>query len=333
VDVKEWPAGDQGWVTRYRLAMKGKHVPAFSLLEREQELLAAIREAEAPAVQLFGDAKTLATEDAAELATADEAVRTSLGGGLRPALREVAGTWVGIGAVAVLLMVMRHGWSVDLDTSHVLVAASVAIAFLGWKVGHALFAAGRSGSAVGALIAVGTVIVAGIASAAHLGPGHIAASDVPVFLLAPVMLGPGIVVLIVLTQLPQQALRETWDDGQWLRSFRGGLRSRLMPSATARGHVAEIEQALKWAGTTAYTEFGHPLSFARELAAADRVTRARQWWAVTTATTGGPLLMAVLILTNQSWGILTVPIAVAFVLTAAVALSVGWGDRPRMMKR
>jgi hypothetical protein len=43
--------------------------------------------------------------------------------------------------------------------------------------------------------------------------------------------------------------------------------------------------------------------------------------------------MAVLILTNQSWGILTVPIAVAFVLTAAVALSVGWGDRPRMMKR
>ena len=84
-----------------------------------------------PAAELFGDARTLATEDAAELATVDEMVRTSLGGGLKPALREIAGTWVGIGAVAVLIMVLRHGWSVDLDVAHVLVAASVAAALPG----------------------------------------------------------------------------------------------------------------------------------------------------------------------------------------------------------
>lgn len=333
MDIKEWPASDQGWVVRYRLAMTNKHVPASSLVEREQELLGAIREAGVPAAELFGDAKTLATEDAAGLATTDEMVRTSLGGGLKPALREIAGTWVGIGAVAVLILFLRHGWSVDLEVSYVLVAASVAAAFLGWEVGRALFTAGRSGSAIGALIAVGTVVVAGIASATNLGPGHIAASDVPVLLLAPVILGPGIVVLLVLSRMPQHDLRSTWDDGAWLRRFRGGLRSRLMPSDTARDHVAEVEQALEWAGTTAYTEFGHPLSFARELAAADRATRARQWWAVTTVSTGAPLLMAALILTNQSWGILTVPIAVGFALSAVVAFSVGRSDRPRMMER
>lgn len=333
MDIDEWPASDQAWARRYRLAMTGKHVPALSLVEREQDLLDAIREAGMPAAELFGDAKTLATEDAAELVTMDEMVRTSMGGGPKPALREIAGTWVGIGAVAVLIMVLRDGWIVDLDVSHVLVAASVAVAFLGWNVGLALFTAGRSGSAIGALIAVGTVVVAGIASAANLGPGHMAATDVPVLLLAPVMLGPGIVVLLVLSRMPQHDLRSTWDDGAWLRRFRGGLRSRLMPPKTARGHVAEVEQALEWAGTTAYTEFGHPLSFARELAAADRATRARQRWAVTTVSTGGPLLIAALILTNQSWGMLTVPVAVGFVLSAVIAFSVGWNDQPQMMKR
>lgn len=331
--IEKWPAGDQEWATRYRLAMKGKPVPSLSLQEREQELLNATHESGMPAAELFGDARTLATEDAAELATVDEMVRTSLGGGLKPALREIAGTSVGIGVVAVLIMVMRHGWFVDLDVAHVLIAASVAAALLGWKIGRALFAGGRAGSAVGALIAVGTVSAAGIASAANLGPGHIAAGDVPVLLLALVMLGPGIVVLVVLGRMPQQALRETWDDSAWLRRFRGGLRSRLMPSVIARAHVAEVEQALAWTGATAYAEFGHPLSFARELSAADRVTRARQWWAVTTATTGGPLVIAALILTNQSWGMLTFPIAVGFALSAVVALSVGWSDRPRRVMR
>ncbi len=75
-----------------------------------------------------------------------------------------------------------------------------------------------------------------------------------------------------------------------------------MPSVTARGHVAEIEQALERVGNSAYAEFGHPLSFARELAAADRATRAWQWWAVTTSSTVVPLLLAGLMLTNQSWG-------------------------------
>lgn len=333
MDVREWPEDDQKWASQYRLTMKGKSVPVPSLSGRERELLDAIHESGIAAAALFGDARALAIEDAGELATTDEMVRTSVGGGLKSALREIAGTWVGIGVGVVLIMVVREGWLVDLDVAQVLVAVSVAAAFLGWRVGRALFASGRAGSTVGALIAIGLLVGAGIASAVNVGPGHIAASGVPVLLLALVILGPGVVVLTVLSRMSQQELRETWDDRDWFRRFRGGLRARLMDSATARDHVAEVEQALRWAGTTAYAEFGHPLSFARELAAVDRVALARQWWAVTTATTGGPLLIAVLILTNRSWGILTVPIAIGFVLFAVLALGSGWNNRPGRLPR
>ncbi len=63
--------------------------------------------------------------------------------------------------------------------------------------------------AAGAMIAVGAVVVAGIASAADLGPGHIAASEVPVLVLAPLLLAPGIIVLVVLNRMPRHELRST----------------------------------------------------------------------------------------------------------------------------
>lgn len=328
VGARVWPVGDQEWIARYRMSMAGKHVPALSLEERERELLDAVREIKAPAAELFGDAEELASEDAAELTTVDEAVRTSLGGGLRPALREVGGMLVGIGAVAALLLIIRSGWSVDIDTALTLVAASVLVVFVGWVVGRALFSAGRSASAVGALGVAGALAVAGIASAADLGSGNIAASDVPVPLLALGMLAPGVATLVVASRMPQQVLCESWDDLEWLRRFRGGLRARLMPAATARGHVAEIEQTLAAGGTSAYSEFGHPLALAREVAAADRAARARLWAVSTIAAAGAPLGIAVLVLANQSWGTLTVPVTVALVLVGAITLVFGWRGRP-----
>lgn len=327
-DARSWPVRDHAWVTRYRASMARQHVPALALEGRERQLLDAVQSAEAPAADLFGDADALATEDAAELATVDEAVRTSLGGGLRPALLEIGGSLTGIGGVGVLLMIIRGGWSVDIDAAHVLVAAGVLVVFVGWLVFRALFSAGRSVAAVVALGFAGVLAVAGIASAATLGLGHIAASNVPVPLLALGMLGPGVVALVAVSRMPQQGLREAWDDSDWLRRFRGGLRARLMPEDTARGHVAEIEQALRSEGASAFAEFGHPLVLARELAATDRTARARRWWATAIAGTGAPLVIAMLVLTNDSWGVLTIPVAIAFVLTAAVTLVVGWNDRP-----
>ncbi len=328
-----WPVGDQEWAARYRLSMAGRSVPAPALEERERELVGVVREMQVPAAELFGDAEELACEDAAELATEEEAVRTSLGGGLQPALKEVGGMLMGVGVVTSLLLIIRSGWSVDIDTALILVAASVLVAFVGWVVARALFSSGRSAGAVWAGFGAGAVAVAGIAGAASLGSGHLAARDVPLPLLVVGLLVPGITTLVIADRMPRRELRETWDDSQWLRRFRGGLRARLVPAATARDHVAEIEQTLAAGGTSAYAEFGHPLVLAHAVAAADRTARRRVWAVSASAAVGTPLGLAVLVVTGQSWGMLTVPVAVGLVLVAAGALVVGWGRRPGTTRR
>lgn len=333
MDLKAWPLGDREWVARYRLSMAGQHVPAAALEDRERELLESVRAAGLPAAELFGDAGVLAEEDVAELATVDEAMRMSEGGGLGPVLREVGGTLVGIGAISVVLLFIRSGWSVDVNIAVTLIAASVLAVFVGGVVVRALFSTGCSVSTVGVLVATGAVACGGIASAASLGPGRIAVSDVPVPLLALGLLAPGLTALLIASRMPQQTLREDWDDAEWLRRFRGGLRARLVPAKTARGHVAEIEQAMGSGTARAPAEFGHPLVLARELAEADRSARARRWWVATIAGTGTPLAVAALILAMDSWENVTIPVVMVLLLGALLTPVVGWGDRPRRRER
>ena len=76
MDQRAWPEQDRKWVARYRTAIAGRHVPAAVLERREDELLDAVRATGLPAAEVFGDAADLADEDATELATTDEAVRT-----------------------------------------------------------------------------------------------------------------------------------------------------------------------------------------------------------------------------------------------------------------
>lgn len=326
--ARTWPTGDREWAARYRMRMTGKHVPASAVDERERELLDAVRVAGLPAEELFGDAADLAAEDIAELATTEEAVLTSQGGGLRPALIEVGGTLLGVGAVAAVLAVVRSGWSVDIGLAHTLVAVGVLIAFLGWVAGRAVFAGGRSATTVGVLVATGAAAVACIATAASVGPDRVMAHSVSVPLLALGLLLPGIAVLAGGSRMPRQDLHKSWPDAEWLRRFRGGLRAGLVPAATARGHVAEVEQALASAGSSATSEFGHPLVLAREIAQADRVARTSRWWLSTGAGAGTPLVIAGLILANGSWGALTIPVAVILLLSALATPVVGWQDRP-----
>lgn len=334
MNLKTWPAGDQDWVARYRRAVAGKHIPATVLEERERELLEAAHEAGLPAAELFGDPGELAAEDAAELATVEEAVRTSVGSGPRPALQEMGSVLVAIALIAVLQMSVRSGWRVDVSVAFVLVAASVLVVFMGWMVGRAFFSAGRPGVTVGVLVAVGSVAVAGLAAAASIGPDPVTARDVPVPLLGLGLLAPGVLALVVAARMPQQTLRESWDDAEWLRRFRGGLRTRLVPAATARGHVVEVEQALRTGAGPAVAEFGHPLVLARQLAQADRTARTRRWWASTIAGTGTPLAVAALVLANESAGSVLTVVCLATLLPAAVfTLVAGWGERPWAEKR
>ncbi|MGJ7442059.1 hypothetical protein [Aquipuribacter sp. MA13-6] len=327
--VRAWPAQDQDWVARYRRAVAGRHVPADALEARERELLEAAHEAGVHAAELFGDAVELASEDAAELATVEEAVRTSEGGGLRPALREVGGSLVGVAVIAVLLLAVRGGWRVDVGVGAALVAVSVVVVLVGWRVGRALLSAGRPGSTVGGLVAVGALAVAGVAAAAGIGPDPVALRDVPVPWLGVALLAPGVLALVVADRMPQQVLRDRWDDTEWLRRFRGGLRSRLVPAATARGHVAEVEHALRAGFAPAAVEFGHPVVLARRLAEADRTARTRRWWVSTVTGTVTPLAVAAAIVALDSGGgVLTAVFVVLLLLSAAVTVVVGWGDRP-----
>lgn len=328
MDQRTWPERDRKWVARYRTAIAGKHVPADVLDRREDELLDAVHAAGLPAAEIFGDAVDLAEEDASELATTDEAVRTSEGGGLRAALREVGGTLTGISAVGVVIMSLRNGWYIDVELAATLVALSLAAVLLGWVVGRCLFSAGHPVWMAGVLLAALAVAVAGIEAAVGVGPDVVVASDVPVLLLGVGLLVPGVVALLVASRMPQQTLRLDWDDAEWLRRFRGGLASRLVPRATARAHVAEVEQQASSSGVPAHMEFGHPLVLAREVAGADRTAKARWWWATTVAGTGAPLAIGLLILFNDNWGALTIPLAVTFVLMGLLRPVFAWGGRP-----
>lgn len=324
----EWPTGDQQWVARYRSSMAGKNVPAVAVHERERELLDAARAAGRPAAELFGDAANLATDDVTELATANEAVRTSEGSGVRSTLREAGGTLAALACVATVLMSMRSGWSIDVDVAPLLLAASVVTVAVGWVLGRAFFSAGRPMAMVRVLLAVAAVAVGGVAAAVLVGPGQTAASGVSVPLLGLGLLAPGVVALVVASRMSEATLQEDWDDAEWLRRFRAGLRSRLVPAETTRDHVAEIHQAMGSGASSAYAEFGHPLALARELAEVNRTARARRWWGVTVLGTGTPLLTAAVVVGLGSWQALTIPVTIFLVLSAVITLVAGWGDRP-----
>lgn len=223
-------------------------------------------------------------------------------GGCGPALHEVGGVLVGIGVVTSFILIIRSGWSVGIDTALFLVAASVLVVFVGWEVVEALFSSGRSAAAVGAGAVAIAFAVAGIAYAAHLGSSDIAASDVPVPLLALGMLTPGVATLVIVGRMPRQDLRDDGDDSQWLRRSRVGLRARLIPVGSVHDHVAEIEQALADGEASAYSEFGHPLTLVHELAAADKTSRIRRWASSIAAAAGMPSFVAVVVTVNQSWG-------------------------------
>jgi hypothetical protein len=328
MDATAWPEQDRDWIARYRRSTTGRHVPVDALGERERELLDAVLGAGLPAEELFGAADALAAEDVAELATADEAVRTSEGGGLQPALREVGGTLVGLGAVSSFGLWFRTGWSVDVDVASAVLAASVAALFLGWAVARATFSAGRPAATVGVLLAAAAAAAAGMAAAVQVGSGPLAARDAPVPVLVLVLLAPGVLTLLVASRLSRPTLREDWDDAEWLRRFEGGLRTRLVPSATTRAHVEQVRQEVRTGTASAVEEFGHPLVLARHLADIDRTARARRWWTSTVAGTAAPLAIAVLVRLSDSWGALTTPLVLLLLLGALLAPLGRWSTRP-----
>ena len=323
-----WSQSDQRWAERYHAAVAGKRIPADALQQREHELNDAVQRSGLGAQELFGDAAALAADDARYLASSDEVIRSSLGGGLRPALREVGGTLLAVGVLISLRLIVEQSWSADLDVDvgAVLVAGSMAILVSAWVVARALWNAGLSQVAVGALAAAAALAVLGIASAGVTGPARVLVGDVPVPLLCLVVLAPGVLTLVAASRVPEPVLHTDWDDAQWLRRFHAGLRARLMPLDVARDHVAELTQVLQ-SGTAPAAELGHPLVLAHDLAEADRTSRKRRWMLSLATGSALPLACAALTLANDSWGAMTVPLAVALTALGCGTGIARWRDR------
>lgn len=333
MDLRTWPEQDEKWIARYRSSIAYKHVPSAVVEARERELLDTINSTGQRAVELFGDPSELAAEDSADLATVQETVRRSEGGGLRSSLFEVGQSLTGIAAVNLLIMLARAGWSTDIQVKEALVVAGIVVLVVGGVVGRALFVAGRPVAMIGVLAAAVVTAGLGLAWAVRIPDGAVLADGVPVLVLGGALLVPGVVLLVVASRMPPQTLREDWTDEEWLGRFRGGLRSRLVPTDAVRGHVQEVQQTLDAGGASAFAEFGHPLVLSRELAAADRTARSRRWWWSTVG--GGTTTMAIaaVILGLGSWGALTIPLGGALLLSATATLVIGWRNRPWAVPR
>lgn len=327
-----WPERDRAWADRYRASMAAKHVPVESLDARERELLTAVLAEELPAEHLFGPADSLAAEDATEVVTVEEAVLSAEGGGARKLVGELGAALVAFSVISGVLMVIRGGWSTDLDVAVIAVIGGVAAVGLAWTAGRALFAAGHTRAAIAAVAGAVAVAVVCVAYAANLGGGHLLAHDVPTLLVTAALMVPGLALLLFGSRMPKPTLREHWTDEEWLSRFRSALRGRLVPAVAARGHVAEIEQALGNGDTSAFSEYGHPLILAREIANSDHGARARRWWLSMLGGSVLPAVLAVLIALSRTWGTLTIPVVVVLALLAMISFAAGWGDRPRAQR-
>ncbi len=252
--------------------------------------------------------------------------------GSRATIRDAGGTLVAMGLATTLLTIMRTGWYADIEAAHCVFAVGVLVAFLGWTVMRASLAAGRTAPAITALVTVSALGLAGISGAAGLGAAQTVARNVPAALLGVGLLLPGILVLVISSRMATVEVRESWTKEEWLRRFRGGLRARLVPSATVRAHCAEIEQALSCSAGRAegapYALLGHPAVAARDLAATDKTSTARRWWLWSVSGAVLPLVTVGLILTTGSWGVLTFPLAGLLLLAAPMRWMSTWGDRP-----
>lgn len=324
----EWPTADRAWLDRYRGALSVHAVPDAAREERERELLEAVVASGEPADRVLGEPRSVAAEVAAELATRDEEVVRSEAS-LRPAVLQLGGTLLALALVAAATLAARAGWSFGLGLAELLVATGVAAFLVIWTVGRSLLAGGRPGATTAAILAGVAIAVGCVALAARVGPGRVLLEDVPTPLAALVMLLPGAALLVLASRMPATRLREEWSDDAWLRRFRGGLRSRLVPASRIEAHVAEAASVIAQAGErSAYREFGHPLAYARELADVDAQSCARRWRLAAAAGVGAPLAIAALILLTPGTDAVEAFELLVLAVLALVGAASAWRSRP-----
>lgn len=328
--IDDWPTEDRKWASRYMIAVAHPSVPSAAREERASELISALHAAGAPAAELFGDPVDFGVEDVRALGTEEEAVSASEGGGASQALLYIGTTLTFLGVTSALLLLTRGAWRTDIDLGPLWVAIGLVSASIAANIAWTLFVAGATRWACAAGVGGLAVLFGCIALATTAEPGHTLIADVPIWVLMIAMLIPGVGALLVACAVPRRQLRSSWTDEEWLARFRGAMRSRGISAAAAREHERSIRAA---ADGDRYSEFGHPVVFARSLAAQDDGAAARRWRWSTSFRVGVPLAMGVLIAFTDSFGAWREPVMILFFVSAIVTAYMNWTHRPKGQAR
>ncbi|MGL3150046.1 hypothetical protein ACSS7Z_06750 [Microbacterium sp. A82] len=324
--IDDWPERDKKWASRYMVAVAHPRVPSEAREERARELISSLHAADVSADVLFGDPVEIAREDVLALGTEDEAVAASEGGGLRQALAYTGTALTFLGASSALVMLTRGVWRTDIGVGQLWVVLGIAAATIAANLAWTLFIAGRARWAIGFGVGGVAVMLACVGVAANADPDRTLFADVPIWMLMIAMVLPGVAVLLVARAVPRRPLRSAWSDDEWLARFRGAMRSRGISEKAAREHERSVRAA---AHGDCYGEFGHPVAFARSLAAEDNSAAVRRWRWSTSFGVGVPLMLCVLISFTGSFGAWKEPAMLFLFISSVVTGYMNWRHRPR----
>ncbi|KXO96736.1 Uncharacterised protein [Tsukamurella tyrosinosolvens] len=273
--VDDWPEQDRAWAGRYVLGLARLGVPLSSTDARQDELIAAARDAGVPAADLFGDPAEAAAADAPDLNDADATAEDADGAGAREALAYGGTALIFIGVIAAAMLLIGGGGPVDVTVGMLAVTFAIVTALVVGGAAAMQFVAGRLRiAAYLAAVAIGAVLVGG-SQVTWSGRGVVVVADLPRWGAALALLVPGVLAILIARRVPRRAPQTTWSDEEWFARFRGVLISKGTPGTVVREHERSLREGLT---STAADEYGRPDSLALQLVAADPAAQSRRMW-------------------------------------------------------
>lgn len=324
-----WPERDLSWQAAYLWAVTRPEVSSEAIAARLDELRDAVLEAGVPAEELFGDPAALAADDAAELGSEEEAVRSSFGSGAKHTLLLIGVILLMPVIPLLIVLLISTGWEIDLTARALAFSGCLALLLASCAVIRALHDAGRPKGVVAMIAVAALLLVAAVAVAMTTDSLPLLAHDVPTLLVGLGAAVPGAALLLISSLLPDAPLREEWSDEQWTRRFRAALLSRGLSRHQAAERVRELQTDRGATAGSAFEEYGHPVAFARRLTEHAPDAKKRRWMAGGAAELLVPALMLVIGATSTDfwWWVRVLMVGIGAAWLVLNARSV-WGSRP-----
>lgn len=296
---------------------------------RLEQLRVAVLEAGEAAEVVLGDPAVLAASDVEDLSTLEEELRTAGVAGPRGVLTKLGFALILMAVPAFLLTDV--GWRVDVPPGVIAIVGAFFAGAIGVASAILCFRAARPVAMLFSMVFWLSVVLACVAVGTAYRDVEPLATDVPVLLVGAFLLVPGVVVLVIARRVPESSPRSQWDDSDWLRRFRGALLLQGVSRSRIREQELEVRQMMSEAGATSlYDECGHPIGFARQIAAHDRTAKVRRWGWVNVAQVFIPVFIALVALPggDQSWTWWRIVIVGFAVLLFVGSVADQWRSRP-----